>query len=744
MSAIAQATEFKDIRFKSGEKPAYKGLNKSPYIRFSIPVNLDLAAHKVSLIIQAQLGAVDIAVPNDRARTQYNTDSQIINNAVPRLIRCLVDLQTVLGDSVALCNALMLCRSLGARCWDDSPSQMRQLENIGPVAVRKLVQAGIRSLEELETAEPHQIEVALGRNKPFGHKLLALLRLFPKLHVTIQVVGRPVIKAKQGATVRCKAEVGFMNDTPPSNFCGKPVYVVFLAETSDGRLVGFARLGAAKIGNGEEINFTADLTSPSQLINCYVMCDEFAGTMQSASLHPTVPSIAWPDNVDEVGNTQGHPTVNRVPPSSKPSMNMARKRNDDPRVTEPVDEFGDDDIADDDMVQALNSRIVESPRTESLPVKRAVLSQSAVLRKEQPTPASQQWQPKILPNGKWACNHRCKDKKVCKHLCCREGSDKPPKQSTKHVGHTNDVGSTATAQRGKEANKLPKGQTQLSLTTIKKVAKPMSADGLMAWVDLTETPKTITKKQDALAKPSSAAAGRRLGQTLEERSQAPNRTFPSNKDSSKELPRKKPLIMPDSDDMDDSLPEVADHIMAQDRRIDPDDMNTDDLLALRSDAPSEYCYDDDMIDDVMIGLADSEELKQSAKDSARASRSDLKRNELDRASLAREEGLSKVKPARILPKHLTKQTEGSDESALFVQSSSDASRAAQTHHENEDHFPLPPSKKVRREHQDESNDSPVAIAQDTEIREVEGGKESKEQEVEPWFLQEFGKYVDFI
>lgn len=54
-----------------------------------------------------------------------------------------------------------------------------------------------------------------------------------------------------------------------------------------------------------------------------------------------------------------------------------------------------------------------------------------------------EWVPKKLENGKWECNHRCKDKTAyetiirhslranrmysCKHLCCREGADKAPK-----------------------------------------------------------------------------------------------------------------------------------------------------------------------------------------------------------------------------------------------------------------------------------------------------------------------------
>lgn len=38
------------------------------------------------------------------------------------------------------------------------------------------------------------------------------------------------------------------------------------------------------------------------------------------------------------------------------------------------------------------------------------------------------WQPTKLSNGKWSCNHKCKNKISCKHLCCHEGLDQPPKR----------------------------------------------------------------------------------------------------------------------------------------------------------------------------------------------------------------------------------------------------------------------------------------------------------------------------
>jgi ATP-dependent DNA helicase HFM1/MER3 len=109
----------------------------------------------------------------------------VIFKNIGSLIRCIIDCQIFLGDSISIHSALMLERSLGARAWDDSPLQMKQIEAIGVVAVRKLVNAGIKCIEDLEGCEPHRIESLLGRNPPFGLKVLERVRSFPKLRVSL-------------------------------------------------------------------------------------------------------------------------------------------------------------------------------------------------------------------------------------------------------------------------------------------------------------------------------------------------------------------------------------------------------------------------------------------------------------------------------------------------------------------------------------------------------------------------------
>ena len=65
---------------------------------------------------------------------------------------------------------------------------MKQIDQVGVVAVRKLAAAGITSLDGLESAEPHHIEMVLSKNPPFGSKLLSRLKEFPKLRVSVKML----------------------------------------------------------------------------------------------------------------------------------------------------------------------------------------------------------------------------------------------------------------------------------------------------------------------------------------------------------------------------------------------------------------------------------------------------------------------------------------------------------------------------------------------------------------------------
>ncbi|KAF2468631.1 uncharacterized protein BDR25DRAFT_394820 [Lindgomyces ingoldianus] len=488
LSAIAQAAEFKEIRFRAGEKPFYKSLNQSPSIRFPIPVNLDAPAQKVSLILQSVLGGADMSFENGaKIRSQYTMEMSLIFKHVHRLIRCIIDCQICLGDSVAVRNALMLERSLSGRAWDDSPLQLKQIEQIGVVAVRKLVNAGIRSIEELENTEPHRIEMILGKNPPFGMKLLDRLKPFPKLRVSVHVQPTSISRTPDGVKILVKAEIGFLNENPPSNFQQKPIYVCLLAETSDERLIHFARISGFKLGKGQDLTFLAHLTGPDQYINCYVMCDGLAGTMRGATVKPNIPASRFT-------RPRPHDTASLSSGPERPTSNMSRRRIEtmigSRRSSDGSDEFGLDGIDDDDLVKAsfgdLDFDHIENYANPNHALTRKNTTNNTSTKGKgkslEKSVEEDEYEPKQLENGKWACNHKCKDKKSCKHYCCKEGTDKPPKKPVKKVLATNGTSSQAVPK--KKVDKVDKTQTRLYLTPSKrKTSTPIEV------LDLTQQEK---------------------------------------------------------------------------------------------------------------------------------------------------------------------------------------------------------------------------------------------------------------
>lgn len=175
-------------------------LNSSPAIKFPIPVNLDTSPQKISLIIQSVLGGADLPADEDlvRQRSQHNQDVNFVFQHTRRLVRCIVDCALYKEDSVMVRNALALSRSLYSRVWDDSPLTMKQVESIGPVGVRKLVNAGVRSIEGLEDLEAQRLETILGKHPPFGTTLLVKLREFPKLRVSLKQMKGVVCRITPG------------------------------------------------------------------------------------------------------------------------------------------------------------------------------------------------------------------------------------------------------------------------------------------------------------------------------------------------------------------------------------------------------------------------------------------------------------------------------------------------------------------------------------------------------------------
>lgn len=420
LSAIASASEFKEIRFRPGEKPIYRAVNKNAGIKFSIPVNVEISAHKILLILQCVLGGIDLDAEDSKHRQEFLLCKSTIFSHATRLIRCIVDCRLVLRDSVGARNALMLARSFGAQVWDDSPLHMTQLKDIGIALVRRLVAANIKSIEDLCQIEPHKIELAVSRHPPFGTVLQERSFAFPNPRASLKVVGDPQVKKGLHVAIKVKAEIGFTNEKVPDMFNRRPVNVCLLVETSDGDLIHFVRVAAKRLENGQDILFTAELTKPEQSLRGLVMCDDIAATQRSVIVKPTIPAFMFPvariteeqhQSTDLASNVQRVQARRHNPTQTQATMT---NRADDP--------FDDDSIDDADLVSAETKGFAHIDQFESTE-EREDTRRVRIDAKNSAQPR----EPQQMLNGRWACNHACKDKSKCKHLCCREGLDKPPK-----------------------------------------------------------------------------------------------------------------------------------------------------------------------------------------------------------------------------------------------------------------------------------------------------------------------------
>lgn len=352
LSALAEAEEFREVRLRGGEKTLFREINKANGLRFPIKVDIALHTHKRNLIIQAELGGVEFPAHEQyvKHRKQYQQDKIIIFSQVHRLIRCVIDCQIHLEDAVAARYALELSRSFAAQVWENSPYQMKQIPSIGPVAIRKLASGGINSIEALETAEAHHIEMLLSKNPPFGTKLLANLKDFPKLRVSVKMVGK---QAKQGqpVNIKIKVEYGFLNERVQGFYHKKPLFVCLLVERSDGHLIEFRRISARLLSNGQDIQMSAEIIHYTQFITCYVMCDEIAGTMRHAELRPELSSSMFPLPQSRI-QEQLHGLPSKTRKNNFDIPNHGKENGKNLKLDHScADEFLDDEIDDQDLIE---------------------------------------------------------------------------------------------------------------------------------------------------------------------------------------------------------------------------------------------------------------------------------------------------------------------------------------------------------------------------------------------------------
>lgn len=466
LNTLCKAGEFSEFRWQDGERELFRELNKSPFILYPVEGNVATVAQKIFLLIQVEIGHVDMANVTGRVRQNIRTETRRVLEVMHRLIRAVIECKGADMDGPACWTALELARSMTARAWEGKSMQLLQVPQVGPVLMRKLVASNIGTVAELANADTSTIERIASRNPPFGKKMAESLAFFPRLTITAEVK-RSTTSAEGKPLIHVDAALAFISAR--GQWQGKIPIVTFIAVTSEGISAHFWRASlktfTAENHNTSLVRFTWEPEGAGERIVCRFAYEEIVGTVVSTELGHNLSARAF------------------APRPREPASPTPR-----PDSTRSLHHSLDGDISDDEIL-GLMSTAVQTKRQRAdgglqegaypmmdrdgkfMEAARSPMDISQ--RSSQAEDVLGLHDPIRLPNGRYRCGHPCSQAgggktargHDCGHDCCRNGSKHPPRKSGgKRRVPDDDVGkvepipnSNPPAKRVKASNDLKSG-----------------------------------------------------------------------------------------------------------------------------------------------------------------------------------------------------------------------------------------------------------------------------------------------
>ncbi|KAL4067802.1 DEAD-domain-containing protein [Scleroderma citrinum] len=363
----------------------YEKIRQYNDIRFPIR-KVSTAKDKIFLLVQAMLAGLPLNSPEFRVPdSQPYLEAISIFRHFSRIVTAITEVAIVKQCGAQVKYALELTRCLHAKAWEDHPLVLRQIEHIGEKSLTNsncnevLAEHGINSIQKLVQTSSSRIEELLNRRPPFGSEVLAAARGFPRYFLILKEIRSMPSDGKNPVEVKLLVECGLIpNITATQN--AKDVKRIgterttLLTLTSDQVFVDFRRIATKALIAKREFTVTAHLTKPSQAINVYI----------SSEL-----------------DLQG---------------------------LENVSDFWEMDISDDEGIPAVPVEdLTAKPRSKESASRAHTQYSCPDIYAQQPKERSY----KKRPDGKYECNHPCKDKLKCRHYCCKEGLAEPPRSQKK-------------------------------------------------------------------------------------------------------------------------------------------------------------------------------------------------------------------------------------------------------------------------------------------------------------------------
>ncbi|KXS15073.1 hypothetical protein M427DRAFT_155517 [Gonapodya prolifera JEL478] len=287
---------------------------------------------------------------------------------------------------------------------------LRQVDGIGPEFAKKLSLHGIATMEQLQRADVARLERILGRGPGFARSILEASQKFPNFTISVRRV-----------TDYSTKTVDLFLDIKQTNTSYKPFksrakglsrVALVIATNDDEHLFEFSEIAVGRLAEGYSHRVQVCVTKPTQKIDVSVIPEDIVGF----DMHQEVALDVAPRTFTDTGKQSGGKAVaisDKLVKSPYFKTELP-KPVEEIRIDQDDDEFGS---VSDEALEALYE--VERNMIDSLEVDRnkevgnrePLAGEELNLRKK----------PLEATDGPHACNHKCRDKTICRHLCCKEG-----------------------------------------------------------------------------------------------------------------------------------------------------------------------------------------------------------------------------------------------------------------------------------------------------------------------------------
>ncbi|KAG1756350.1 DEAD-domain-containing protein, partial [Suillus paluster] len=370
----------------------YEKIRRHNDIRFAVK-KVQGTSDKVFLLMQAVLGGLPLNSAEFRSgESQPGLEAFSVFRHVTRIATAVAEVAIIKKHGAQVKHGLEIVRCLHAKAWEDRPIVLRQLEHIGEKS-SILAENHISSIPKLLSTSPLRLEELLNRRSPFGSEVLLAANELPKYFLALTEAKVSPSDGKSPIDVELSIECGLLLDKRASTVSKKQKKSGFdmtslLTITSDFVFVDFRRISTKALRERKSFVIHAQLTKPSQTINVSISSE-----MDLEGLEDVADFWDMRPDDDDDDNGLNIPLKDLTRPRSPPQSSISAQKNTKPHKEKTVQSV---------------SHPPEKPESfgkVDMPVRDA--------------------RPKNRSDGKYDCNHTCKDKSACRHFCCRDGLTEP-------------------------------------------------------------------------------------------------------------------------------------------------------------------------------------------------------------------------------------------------------------------------------------------------------------------------------